>query len=221
MSAAFSTARRSATSPARVAHEVNNILTYAYSLLDLLGEEDRDARVRAGRGVRTSLQLVAGLLADLDEGDDRPLADQRACPEDIAAMALELGAPSLERATTHLEAEPGLPDVAMPPLRLLQVLLNLVINAGHALRGVGGGRLVVRVARRGERVQFAVEDEGGGVDPRLEARIFESGVTSDAGRGRGLGLPVCAELVRQARGQIWFERVARGTCFHVSLPVAT
>lgn len=213
------TAQRRLASPEQVVHEVNNVLTYAYSLVSGLAEEDAVVRAAAGRGLRRCLDLVAGLVEDFD-GGDAPRTNAADVAE-IAATAAELGSPSLNGAHVELVIEPGLASVAIAPLRLLQVLLNLVINAGHALAQVGDGRVTVRAVSRGARVVLSVEDNGPGIDPHVGARIFDVGLTTDPDRGSGLGLAVCDQVIRDARGTIWFEGRPRGGCvFHLSLPAA-
>ena len=212
-------AQRRPTEPARVVHEVNNVLTYAYSLLGGLSEDDAEVRAAAGRGLRRCLDLVGGLVRDFDGTGNPDVATTDVA--EIAETAVELGSPSFVCGRARVDIDPGLARVAIPPLRLLQVLLNLVINAGHALEQVGGGVVVVRAAPRGNRVVVSIEDTGPGIAPSLGGSVFDPGVTTGNGRGSGLGLPVCAEILREAGGAIWFEGRPGGGCvFHVSLPVA-
>jgi signal transduction histidine kinase len=109
----------------------------------------------------------------------------------------------------------------LPAPRLTQVLLNLVLNAGAAVASrAGGGRVVVRARRAGDRVHVEVEDNGPGVDPAVRDRLFEPFVTTkDVGEGTGLGLAVCRGLVESVGGDIALDaRYEGGARFVVTLP---
>jgi C4-dicarboxylate-specific signal transduction histidine kinase len=117
-----------------------------------------------------------------------------------------------------------LPPVALANDRLVQVLLNLVLNAADAARGRKDARVELRASRAGDGVVLDVEDNGPGIPPALRARVFEPFYTTKpAGEGTGLGLAICAVLVEQAGGRIEaLERVGGGSGarVRVSLPAA-
>lgn len=115
-------------------------------------------------------------------------------------------------------------DMPTPGLRLLgdrshllQVLLNLATNA---IEAVGSGGLVTLAARPGEErdVIFEVADNGPGIPPEVQARIWEPFFTTKA-EGTGLGLAVVRSLVEEMGGTIVLEgRPRRGTMFRLSFP---
>jgi two-component system NtrC family sensor kinase len=107
------------------------------------------------------------------------------------------------------------------------VLLNLAINAGHAIasaRPTDGeaGVVTLRVARAGEHVRVEVEDTGPGIPKGIRDRLFEPFVTTkEVGAGTGLGLAVCRGIVHSAGGDISLdESYAAGARFIVLLPQA-
>jgi signal transduction histidine kinase len=108
----------------------------------------------------------------------------------------------------------------------MQVLLNIVLNAGAALASTGsvGGRidLRARAEESGERVRIEIEDDGPGIDPSVQDRLFEPFVTTkDVGEGTGLGLAVCRGLVESAGGEIGLDPACTtGARFYVVLPAA-
>ena len=118
-----------------------------------------------------------------------------------------------------LEIDVGLPAVALGHEQLMQVILNLVMNAADAVGA--GGNVRVAASRTGNSVRLLVEDDGPGVDPRVRAQLFEPFVTTkDVGKGTGLGLAVCRGLVEAAGGSITLDtEYARGARFVVELPV--
>ncbi|TLM65006.1 MAG: PAS domain S-box protein [Deltaproteobacteria bacterium] len=115
------------------------------------------------------------------------------------------------------------------PLRLQQILLNLM---GNAIKFTTAGEIVLSVAveaREAARVllRFDVSDSGIGIRPEDFLRIFtpfgqaDSSMTRRFG-GSGLGLTICAQLAALLGGEIWVDsRVASGSTFHVRIPLAT
>jgi PAS domain S-box-containing protein len=123
-----------------------------------------------------------------------------------------------------LEAPAGLPAVAADPDKLRQVLVNLVDNA--VKYSPDGGRVLVAVTHTGNRIRFRIEDQGLGIPPGEQERIFEKffrldpSMTRGVG-GTGLGLYICRELVHRMNGRIWVTSDGRrGSTFTVELPVA-
>jgi PAS domain S-box-containing protein len=123
-----------------------------------------------------------------------------------------------------VETSDGLPPVAADPDKLRQVLTNLVDNA--VKYSPDGGRVVVGVSEAGNRIRFRIEDEGLGIPPAEQTRIFEKffrldpNLTRGVG-GTGLGLYICRELVHRMHGRIWVASDGRrGSSFFVELPVA-
>ncbi len=106
--------------------------------------------------------------------------------------------------------------------QLVQVLVNLMLNASHAIEEGGGGMIKVLTSDEGEGVLVRVEDDGPGVPPDLAERIFEPFFTTkEPDRGTGLGLSLCADIVRQHRGTLDLQSLERGACFEIFLPFAT
>ncbi len=124
-----------------------------------------------------------------------------------------------------LEAPAGLPDVVGDADKIGRVLINLVDNA--IKYSPDGGRVEVTLSRAAGRVRFTVTDEGLGVPPAEQRRIFEKfyrldpNMTRGVG-GTGLGLFICRELVRRMDGRIWVESagLGQGSTFMLELPTA-
>ncbi len=121
--------------------------------------------------------------------------------------------------------------------QLLQVLMNLAINARDAMPD--GGMLHLRSGVRhlrqelrsvqaaplpaGTYAEIMVEDSGAGISPEVLPNIFDPFFTTkEAGRGTGLGLATVHGIVTQSRGTVWaVSTPGQGATFHVLLPVAT
>jgi PAS domain S-box-containing protein len=117
----------------------------------------------------------------------------------------------------------GLPPVAADPDKLRQILTNLIDNA--IKYSPDGGRVEVEIGRSGGRVRFRVTDQGLGIPPAEQDRIFEKfyrldpNLTRGVG-GTGLGLYISRELVLRMNGRIWVDSDGRnGSSFFLELPV--
>jgi signal transduction histidine kinase len=94
-----------------------------------------------------------------------------------------------------------------------EVLLNLLTNAHHALRGAEPPRRITVTARllEGDRMEIAVADNGPGIPAEIRERVFEPFFTTKAiGEGTGLGLSVCQGLVESHGGSLTLERPPAG-----------
>jgi signal transduction histidine kinase len=147
---------------------------------------------------------------------------------DAAAIAAEVADVCRARIPAEIElvvaAPSGLPSVAADPDKLRQVLTNLLDNA--VKYSPDGGRVELEVARSGGRVRFRISDEGLGVPPAEQDRIFEKffrldpNLTRGVG-GTGLGLYISRELVTRMNGRIWVVSDGRsGSSFFLELPIA-
>ena len=147
---------------------------------------------------------------------------------DAGALATEVVDVLRTRAPEGIEVaitkSRGLPPVAADPDKLRQILTNLIDNA--IKYSPDGGRVGVEIGRSGGRVRFCVNDEGLGVPPAEQDRIFEKffrldpNLTRGVG-GTGLGLYITRELVTRMYGRVWVVSDGRsGSSFFLELPLA-
>jgi len=126
----------------------------------------------------------------------------------------------------RVDAAGEIPLIAGDPDKVGRVLINLVDNA--VKYSPDGGSVTVRIEGAGSHVRFVVADEGLGIPPAEQRRVFEKfyrldpNMTRGVG-GTGLGLYICRELVRRMEGRIWVESpgLGRGSTFIVELPAAS
>ena len=114
-----------------------------------------------------------------------------------------------------------LPTIRLDGNTLKQILLNIIMNALHAMEN-GGGKLLVETAPGGsDSVCFTIVDNGPGIPPEFIDRIFERYFTTKKqGEGTGLGLFVTKNLVENMGGKITVkDRSGGGTTFTVMLPI--
>jgi signal transduction histidine kinase len=131
-------------------------------------------------------------------------------------------------ADIHTSLAPDLPFVPCLAGELNQALLNLIINATHAISDAvgdgskGKGMITLSTRRDGDWVEIGVKDTGTGVPEEIRTRIFEPFFTTkDVGRGTGQGLALAhAAIVKKHGGKIWCEtELGKGTTFFIRLPL--
>lgn len=107
----------------------------------------------------------------------------------------------------------------LPREQLVSIVGNLLDNAMEATVSHQGQKVVLSMSDYGDDLIFEIEDEGGGISPKLAGRIFERGVTTKPGEGRGIGLHLVKRLVSRLGGTITQEPGdANGSRFTVYLP---
>ncbi len=112
-----------------------------------------------------------------------------------------------------------IPEVECIPSQINQIVLNLLVNAAHAI-GAERGRITVRTGCEGDIVWFSIEDDGRGIPAENLSRIFDPFFTTKpAGTGTGLGLSIAYGIVQKHNGTIDVQSSGGGTTFRVTLPI--
>ena len=131
-------------------------------------------------------------------------------------------------ATVQMHLESGLPLVPCLAGEINQVLLNLVVNAAHAIADaakpeVGAlGTITLSTHRDGDWVEISVADTGTGIPEKARERVFDPFFTTkEVGKGTGQGLMLARNVVViKHEGRIWFDtEVGKGTTFFIRLPL--
>lgn len=112
-----------------------------------------------------------------------------------------------------------LPPVECYAGKVEQIVINLLVNACQAIEGKG--KILIATRLDGDRVTIAIGDNGCGMSEAVKARIFDPFYTTKpVGIGTGLGLPICAEIVKQHGGSLTVaSELGEGTTFTLVLPV--
>lgn len=112
-----------------------------------------------------------------------------------------------------------LPLVHCVASQINQVVMNLLTNAEQAI--TGRGHITIRTGHEGDQVWFEVQDDGAGITPAIQARIFEPFYTSKpVGQGTGLGLSIAFGIVQRHQGHITVQSTpGQGSTFRVTLPI--
>ena len=214
---------------AEVAHEINNPAAFIRVNLELLrealpvgsslAEEIDPLAVDSLRGVDRVAAIVEDLRRFARVGSDDVESVEVSTVVRDACKLLVTNVRAGADVVTELEALPTIPGRRG---RLLQVVTNLVVNALHAVETLPYEERRVRVATTAEAacVRLKVEDNGIGMTEEVQRRAFDPFFTTKgAERGTGLGLAMCAEIVKSHRGQIRVHsEVGKGTRIEVELP---
>jgi signal transduction histidine kinase len=158
----------------------------------------------------------------LSEAGSLTLHPEPTDPDVLVGDVVRSFAPSAARAGVRLvdEVADDLPILDLDPVRIREVLSNLVANA---LRHTpDGGSVTLRSQVTADEVVISVADTGPGIDPALRPYVFDRFVKGDGSRGSGLGLAIARGLVEAHGGTISVSSPdGGGTTFRVSLPRAT
>lgn len=210
---------------AGVGHEINNPLTVIVQNVESLGATRRDAEsaVLVGDTLEAA-ERIRMVVADL-RAYARPEPEQRVAVDldGVVRASVKVAAHALRHVDLR-ELHGARVAVDVDPLRLSQVFVNLLVNAGQALMGAESGHRIVTVSTRAVGADALVEirDTGPGMDEATLARLGEPYFTTRANEGgTGLGLFVSRGIVDALGGRLVFEsRRGEGTVARVILPVA-
>lgn len=227
------------TLAAGVAHEIGNPITGILGLLDALNDDiDANSSLKYRALIRKEVERVDKIIANLlaysrtsQNGQDAPSsASITGVLEHVQSL---LRAQRLfDRIQLSVEADLDLPPIGMAEDDLTQLLINLLLNAGQAMKGNGAIRIQVgtiahwkpalSVISRGA-VRITVADSGPGIKPENVDQIFDPFYSNrEEGQGTGLGLAISQSICNRAGAEIELDRdYADGARFIVTLPLAS
>ncbi len=213
-----------------VAHEIRTPLTYITNNLFLVRQ-----RLEHALRVPTELSALSEELLEYEKAAQDGVTRINRLVDDLRRFAMRESGGQVEadlsevvgvavglfRATRRgrldvraaLEPVPGL---NLDPGQIQQIVLNLLNNAAEAMPGGGTVQVTTRAVSDGGEIE--VEDQGPGLTPEVEARLFRPFFTTKP-EGTGLGLSICQRIVEAHSGHIRYEtRLGKGTTFTVFLP---
>lgn len=210
-----------------VAHELNNPLTSILGVSELLQDTETSETARKQLGM---LQQQARRAAEIVQNLTyfaRPPAPgkSRINLTEVVERTLNLHAYSLRKNNITIDflKESGMPYAMGDPHQLMQVFLNLILNAEQAIReGRDKGTLRIRLSKGENSVSVIFQDDGPGIPREHMASIFDPFYTTKRpGRGTGLGLSICKSVMKEHNGSIEAANAADGgAVFTLTLPVA-
>jgi two-component system, cell cycle sensor histidine kinase and response regulator CckA len=210
-----------------VAHELNNPLTSILGVSELLQDTETNETARKQLGI---LQQQARRAAEIVQNltyFSRPPAPgkSRINLTEVVERTLNLHAYSLRKnnITVDFLKESGVPYALGDPHQLMQVFLNLIVNAEQAIREARDkGTLRIRLGRSGNSVWVSFHDDGPGIAKENMGSIFDPFYTTKRpGRGTGLGLSICKSVMKEHNGSVEAANAPDGgAVFTVTLPVS-
>ena len=219
------------TVAAGVAHEINNLLSpaLAYAQLTQTTPDDPNLVAKASRHITSAIKNAAEMLDAMLDFSAKPRESPYAHLGTVLHAALNCLGRDPAKHGLQLSCDvPATAAVAMRPLALQQVLLNLLVNAIRALTACrhASGRIAVSATNpKPDLVVLSVSDNGPGIPEEIADTLFDPFVSSarqaDTSPGRGLGLSVCQHLVEAVGGIISVhETPGGGATFTLHLPAA-
>jgi PAS domain S-box-containing protein len=209
-----------------VAHELNNPLTSILGVSELLQDTETNETTRKQLAM---LQQQARRAAEIVQNltyFSRPPAPGKSKINlvEVVERTLNLHAYSLRKnnITVDFLKEAGVPYALGDPHQLMQVFLNLILNAEHAIRDARDkGTLRIRLGRADNTVWVSFHDDGPGIAKENMSSIFDPFYTTKRpGRGTGLGLSICKSVMKEHNGSIEAANSPEGgAVFTVTLPV--
>jgi C4-dicarboxylate-specific signal transduction histidine kinase len=212
-----------------VAHELNNPLQAILGTAELL---ERDPHLSAAAREDITLLKTQGgraceIIRNLSRFGSQPqsgpptLVDLRT----VIAEVVQLRRHALEKSSIAIDVDASTSTkVEANVTELEQVTLNFVINAQQSIESAGKqrGRILVRLSEAGRKVRLEVQDDGPGVSPENEAKLFQPFFTTKpVGKGTGLGLSVSYGIIDSYGGVIGCSSNEwGGATFFFELPAA-
>jgi PAS domain S-box-containing protein len=207
------------------AHELNNPLTSILGIAELLQEGDASEATRKQIGVLHQQARRAAEIVQNLQYFARPPAPGRSQVNlnELVQRTVQMQAYPLRKSniTVDFLPEPAIPAIVADPNQLMQVFLNLLLNAEQAIReGREKGTIRVRIGRTPDSVWVVFQDDGPGIAPENLAHIFDPFFTTRRpGRGTGLGLSICKTVLREHGGNIEAASApGGGAVFTITLP---
>lgn len=218
-------------------HELRTPLTSVVNYLSVLEEEAKpkmekehqDFLDRTFNATKQLLLLVENILSvsKVERGATSLNIKSTNWPELLNQIIKELKMQSIEKNVDLSLSLPNspLPQVLADPLRITEVLDNLIANAIKHTKS--GGSIKVKVIKTKDEVVTTVEDNGDGIAkeaiPNLFTKFYRTPGSLEKGdQGTGLGLYISKSIIDLHHGKIWVEStLGKGSTFSFSLPIAT
>ena len=222
------------TLAAGIAHEINTPLQYVTGNLSFLQTALDEFKASAAHedmvgaiddcidGVKRIAEIVRAMKAFSHPGS------QEKAPVELNALLEQVAVLSRNEwkdyATLTTDLQSDLPAVPCIQGSLVQVLLNIIVNAAHALKEKRpkDAQIHLGTRRSATGVSITITDNGGGIPESIQARIFDPFFTTkEVGTGSGQGLAIARSIVEEGhKGKLTFASVADvGTTFTIELPI--
>ena len=212
------------TLAAGIAHEVGNPLTAISSLVQVIQRTSTDGFANEKLElINSQVNRIARIIRELVDFSRpsthvvKPTNINRIVKE---ALNIVQYGKKVKDITFTLELDEHLPEIAAVPDQIVQVFINILMNAVDSLDG-RHGIITVHSRKNEHEVEVMVRDTGKGIEPLALEKIFEPFYTTKTtGQGTGLGLWVSYGIVKSFGGDVFVESIPeQGSIFTVSFPL--
>jgi len=210
------------TMAAGVAHEIKNPLSALKLFTEVIPQkfEDPEYRTKFATLIPSELARLRKILSDLDIFS-KPVAETTGpfSVKDVMDKTLQFLEVQFRKGGIKVDKQlSGVPLIEGSSSKMMQVFLNLIMNAVQAMEG--GGGLTIKTEEQGAKVKVEIADTGSGIPQDKIKMIFDPFFTTKE-TGTGLGLAITKRIIEEHKGTIDVEsEVGKGTKFTLSFPVA-
>lgn len=209
-----------------VAHEIGNPLSSMSALIQILDSDKISKEEQV-----SYLSLLKQLVNRIDRTLRRLVTFSRPSPAKLELLDLKQVIEEAVRITTpdarfkkiiiDRRWAQDLPDIRGDHDQLIQVFVNLLLNAADEVSADGRITIETKYNRESEGVMILFSDNGHGIPPEALSKVFDPFYTTKApGKGTGLGLSICRSIIEELRGKIEVEsEVEKGATFTLTLPI--
>jgi C4-dicarboxylate-specific signal transduction histidine kinase len=211
-----------------IVHDLANPITAILGTAELLTEDPQAANRAELEAIVSAASYMRDVCSGLTEFSRRARKGEAFAIRVNEVVERALGfaryAKKLQGIDVETRLATDLPPVSASPSELIQVLVNLIVNACDAMVAgpQKGGRLAIATARDGRLVKMSIADTGPGIPEAVRARLFEPFFTTKGvGKGTGLGLYTARRIMKRLGGRIDLTTAPTGTTFLLELPAAS
>ncbi len=208
---------------AGVAHEIGNPLTSISSLVQILQRRSQDQFISEQLvNIKENIDRITKIVRELVDFS-RPPSYETAVQDVTDVLKTALGIVKYDKRIRKVNFETdlknALPSVRVASDQLLQVFINILINALDAIEG--NGTIILKSDYDNKNVYIEINDDGCGMDEATLAQIFDPFFTTkEVGKGTGLGLSVSYGIIKRFNGEIKVKsKLKEGSMFTITLPI--
>lgn len=208
---------------AGVAHEIGNPLASISSLVQILQRKSQDPFFSEQLSyIKENIDRISKIVRELVDFS-RPPSYERAMHDITDVIKTALGIVKYDKRVRNVkfvtDLKNSLPKINIAADQLLQVFVNILINALDAIEG--NGTITVKSNYDDEYIYIDIIDDGCGMDEKTMEKIFDPFFTTkEVGKGTGLGLSVSYGIIKQYNGEILVKsKLNEGSKFTVKIPI--
>jgi signal transduction histidine kinase len=208
---------------AGVAHEIGNPLTSISSLVQILQRKSQDSFMNEQFvNIKENIDRITKIVRELVDFS-RPPSYETSVQDVTDIIKTALGIVKYDKRVRKVNFETDLkntmPNVNIAADQLLQVFVNILINALDAIDG--NGLIMVKSNYDSKNIYIELSDDGCGIDETILEKIFDPFFTTkEVGKGTGLGLSVSYGIIKRFNGEIKVKsKLNEGSTFTIVLPI--